>query len=79
MVGKSTLEDYPELLHPATRQLERVHLDLYSSSIISIEGNKYSAVFTDSYGGFRWQHGLKTKDENLAVAKRCFAKTADLL
>ena len=53
-------------------------MDLYSSSIISIEGFKYSAVFTDSFGGFRWQYGLKTKDENLAVAKRWFAEIADL-
>jgi hypothetical protein len=74
MVGESTLEDYPELLQPATQPLERVHLDLYSSSIISIQGYKYSAVFTDSYGGFRWQYGLKTKNENLIVAKRWFCK-----
>jgi hypothetical protein len=49
-----------------------------SSSIISIEGYKYSAVFTDSFGGFRWQYGLKTEEETLAVAKRWFAEIADM-
>ncbi len=35
------------LLQAAIQQLERVHLDLYSSFIISIEGCKDLAVYTD--------------------------------
>ncbi len=35
-------------------------------------------MLTDSFGGFRWQYGLKTKDETLAVVKRWFAEIANL-
>ncbi len=62
MLGKSTLENYPGLMEPAQRPLERVHMDMYSSSVTSIEGYNYVLIFTDSHGEFRWQFEMKTKD-----------------
>ncbi len=50
MVGKSTLENYPERLELASRLLESVNMDSNSSSILSIEGYKHAVIFTDSYG-----------------------------
>jgi len=61
MIGKSTLENYPGLLEPATRPLARVNMDLYSSSITSIEGYNHALVFTDSNSSYRWEYGMKTK------------------
>jgi hypothetical protein len=78
MMGKSTLENYPDLLEPAIRPLMRVNMDMYSSSITSIEGYNHAVVFTDSHGEYRWQYGMKTKDETLAVSKRWFAEIAEL-
>ena len=78
MIGKSTLENYPELLEPASRPLERVHMDTYSSSIPSIEGHRHSVVFTDSHAEYRWQYGLKTKDETLEASKLWMAEISDL-
>ena len=65
MIGKSTLEDYPDLIEPANQPLARVNMDLYSSSVTSIEGYNYALLFTDSFSEYRWQYGLKTKDEVL--------------
>ena len=52
-------------------------MDLYSSSVTSIEGYTYAVIFTDSHSGYRWQYGLKTKDEVLHAAKRWFAEILD--
>ena len=52
MLGKSTLENYPELLEPASRPLERVNMNLYTSTVTSIEGYTHAVVFTDSHGEY---------------------------
>jgi hypothetical protein len=77
MIGKGTLESYPERLEPASQTLERVSMDSYSSSITSIEGYNHAVIITDSYGEYRWQYGMRTKDDILRVCKRCFAEIAD--
>ena len=51
MLGKSTLENYPGSMDPASQLLGRVHMDLYSSSITSIEGYNHAIIFTDSNSG----------------------------
>ena len=78
MIGKSILENYPGLLEPATRPLARVNMDLYSSSITSIEGYNHALVFTDSHSSYRWEYGMKTKSETFSVCKRWFAETAEI-
>ena len=78
MIGKSTLEDYPDLIEPANQPLTRVNMELYSSSVTSIEGYNYALLFTDSFSEYRWQYGLKTKDEVLQTSKRWFAEIADI-
>ena len=75
MLGKSTLENYPDSIEPAIRPLMRVNMDMYSSSITLIEGHNYAVVFTDSHSEYRWHYGMTTKDETLAVCKRWFAKS----
>jgi hypothetical protein len=51
MLGKSTLENYPGSMDPASQPLGRAHMDLYSSSITIIEGYNHSVIFTDSNSG----------------------------
>ncbi len=53
MLRKSTLENYPGSMDPAPQLLGRVHMDLYSSSITSIEGYNHAIIFTDSNSGMR--------------------------
>jgi hypothetical protein len=47
MMGKSQQNDKPESVKRAETPLAKVNADLISSSVTSIEGYNYSAVFTD--------------------------------
>ncbi len=49
MIGKSTLEDLPKLKNRATEPLaqRKVNMDLFSSSVQSIEGYNYAVVLVD--------------------------------
>ena len=42
MIGKSTLENYPGSKEPDPRPMALVHMDLYSSSVTSIEGYNHA-------------------------------------
>jgi hypothetical protein len=55
-----------------------VNFDLISSSVTSVEGNNYCAVFTDDCSEYRWAYGLKTKDELIDVVKPWYAEIAYL-
>ncbi len=46
-MGKSQQNDKPESVKRAETPLAKVNADLISSSVTSIEGYNYSAVFTD--------------------------------
>ena len=48
------------------------------SSVTSIEGYNHAVVYTDSHGEYRWQYGLKTKDEVLQASKRWFTEVEDI-
>jgi hypothetical protein len=78
MIGKSTRQDIPGEIQRATKPLQRVNFDLIVSSITSLEGYYYAALFVDDCTGFKWLYGLKTKDEAVDAAKRWMAEIADL-
>ncbi len=80
MWGKTKLENYPGMMEPASHPLGQVHMDLNSSSIMSIEGCNHSVIFDASNSGFRWQYGMKRIDETLdnGMSKRCYAEISDI-
>ncbi len=63
MIGKSTLEDLPKLKDRATEPLHQVNMDIFSSSVQSIEGYNYAVVLVDCNSGYRWIHGMKLKSD----------------
>ncbi len=78
MIGKSTLEPYPERRSRADHRLKQVNVDSFSSSVQSIEGYNHAVVFVDCNSGFRWLYCMKTKDEMLKVNKKQYSDIADL-
>ena len=78
MIWKSTLEKYPGSKEPDPLPMALVHMDDYSSSVTLIEGYNHALIITDSSSKYRWQYGMKTKDEVLAMPKRWAAETADI-
>ena len=78
MIGNSTLENYPGSKEPDSRPMALVHMDVYSSSVTSIEGYDHALIITDSCSEHRWQYGMKTKDEVLGMQKRWMAEAAGI-
>ena len=78
MVGKAHLAAYPDRKERATQPLQRVHMDLITSSVKSIEGYLYALVVVDDATDYRWVYGLKTKCENFAAVKKWYSDIADL-
>ena len=70
MIGKAPLEIRLESREHAKRPLERVYMNITSSSIPSIEGYNYALVIVDNASMYQWVYGLKEKSEaNAAVRK----------
>ena len=65
MIGKITLEDLPKLKDRATEPLHQVDMDIFSSSVQSIEGYNYAVVLIDFNSGYRWIYGMKLKSDML--------------
>jgi hypothetical protein len=58
--------------------LAKMKIDFTSSSITSIEGHTFCAVFTDDCTEHRRTNGLRIKDELIDVFKQWYAEIADL-
>ena len=78
MIGKATLEDFPKAKHPINKPLYQIHMDLFSSSVESIERYNHAIVFVDAATGYRWLYGMKTKDDAIKALRTWYADTADL-
>ena len=78
MIGKSTMEDLPKLKDRADEPLGQVNMDLFSSSVPSIEGYNHAVVFVDCNSGYRWLYGMKLKSDMLKIVKKWYSDIADL-
>jgi hypothetical protein len=78
MIGKSTLGDFPKFKNRATELLVQVNMDIFSSSVQSIEGYNYAVVFVECNTGYRWIYGMKLKSEMLKVVKKWYRDIAVL-
>jgi hypothetical protein len=48
LIGKATLEDFPNVKRPINNPIYQVHMDSFSSSVKSIEGYNYAIIFVDA-------------------------------
>jgi hypothetical protein len=80
MMGKSQLNPYPKSKASlrAEAQLNQVHVNIFSSAVISIEGHVYAVVITNDCTGYRWLYGKKTKDEIFKILRRWYSDIAAL-
>lgn len=72
LTGKQRSAPFPkEALHRTTKQLERVHDDLYGPvTLMTPSRNAYFLHVVDDYGHFMWVALLPTKDCTEAAIKR---------
>ncbi len=78
MIGKSTREDLPKLKDHAKEPLHQVNMDIFSSSVQSIEGHNYAVVLVDCNTGYRWLYSMKLKSDMLKVVKKWYSDIANL-
>ena len=78
MAGKGRQQAYPNEKERATVPLERVYIDSFSSSVVSIEGYSYALVIVDCATDMRWIYGMRTKDDTLPRIKKWYSDIADL-
>ena len=77
-MGKSQLNKMPKRKDRSSLPLSKVQMDIFQSSVTSIEGHKYALVITDDCTGYRWLYGLKSKDDILKAIKRWYSDIAEL-
>ena len=77
MIGKATLEDFPKAKRPTNKPLYQIHMDSFSSSVESIERYNHAIVFVDAATGYRWLHGMKTKDDAIKALGTWYSDIAD--
>jgi hypothetical protein len=75
IIGKETMEDFPEARQVKVKPLHQINVDSLSSSVASIEG----VVIVDKCTGYRWICGMKTKDQMINVVKKSYRDIAYLL
>ena len=78
MMGKSRQNNLPKAKERAKKPMNRINMDLVSSSVVSIKGYKYALVITDCCTGYRWLYGLKSKDEVLKMVQKWYSDIAEL-
>ena len=78
MVGRAHLVPYPGRKERCTKPLERVHMDLFSSSVKSVEGHLHALIIVDDATDLQWIYGMKTKDEVLPSIKKWYSDISDL-
>ena len=78
MIGKSHLENKQKRKERSDKPMARLQMDVFSSSVISIEGHKFALIITDDCTGYRWLYGLKTKDDILKAVKKRYSDIAEL-
>ena len=75
---KSTLEDHTKLKDHTKEPLHQVNMDIFSSSVQSIEGYFYAVILVDCNSGYRWIYGMKLKSDMLKVVKKWYSDIAIL-
>ena len=78
MIGKRHLENKPRRNERAANPLGRVIVDIFSSSVVSLEGYNFAVVITDDRTGYLWLYGMKSKDDILDVVKKWYSDVAEL-
>ena len=72
MIGKSSLEELPKVKDRTKKPLHQANMDIFYSSVQSIEGYFYAVVLVDCNSGYLWIYGMKLKSESdmLKVVKK---------
>jgi hypothetical protein len=72
-LGKHTRLPFASSTHRAEKPFDLVHLDLWTSSIVSVSCYKYYLVILDDYTHYLWTFPLKLKSDTFTTLSHFFA------
>ena len=68
----------PKAKERAKKPMNRINMDLVSTSVLSLEGHIYALVITDCCTGYRCLYGIRTKDEVWKAVQKWYSDVAEL-
>ena len=70
MWSKGRFKPTPKYSHRKAKRVgERLHYDVFTSSVRSEDGAKYLLVVIDEYSGYIWAYGMKRKSETSELVR----------
>jgi hypothetical protein len=72
-LGKHTWLPFSSSSHHAEHHFELIHLDLWTSPVVSVSGSKYYLVILDDFIHYLWTFPLKLKSDSFATLSNFFA------
>jgi hypothetical protein len=72
-LGKHTRFPFCSSSHRAEHPFDLIHLDLWTSHVVSVSGSKYYLVILDDYTQYLWTFPLKLKSDTFITLSHFFA------
>jgi hypothetical protein len=72
-LGKHTRLPFCSSSHHAEHPFDLIHLDLWTSTVVSVSGSKYYLVILDDYTHYLWTFPLKLKSDTFTTLSHFFA------
>jgi hypothetical protein len=72
-LGKHTKLPFCSSSHRAEHPFDRIHLDLWTSPVVSVSGSKYYLFILDDFTHYLWSFQLKLKSDTFTTLSNFFA------
>jgi hypothetical protein len=72
-LGEHTRLPFHSSSHRAEHPFDLIHLDLWTSSVVSVSGSKYYLVILDDFTHYSWTFSLKLKSDTFTTLSNFFA------
>jgi hypothetical protein len=72
-LGKHTRLPFHSSSHRAEHPFDLIHLDLWTSTVVSVSGSKYYLVILDDFTHYLWTFPLKLKSDTFTTLSNFFA------
>jgi hypothetical protein len=72
-LGKHTRLPFHSSSHRVKHPFDLIHLDLWTSSVVSVSGSKYYLVILDNFTHYLWTFPLKLKSDTFTTLSNFFA------
>jgi hypothetical protein len=75
-LGKHTRLPFCSSSHRVEHPFDLIHLDLWTSSVVSVSGSKYYLIILDDYTHYLWTFPLKLKSNTFTILSHFFASVS---